>query len=368
MDIFKYHNPNVTTKMEQGELINGLTSKLWIERYRNAGEFTFTANESSGVREKLPLGTFVSHIASTDVMVVENHEINARRGKETEVTITGRGFSSFLENRIVGTNKTFPLTTGVIDFTLTSGYTWVQAKELLRMHISAGGVINPDNRILHVEAMADVTGTSVSEFRTIKQGELYTRVMELLALDDLGLKTIRPGTWSPATVDGDLVFLVHAGEDRTNEVVFSNDGGDLESADYLWSNKLLKNSALVSGRWVEVFVDEGYTLSDRRTMYVDGSSIDNSYSVAPTGGTLTSVIAAMEQRGRQALSSQRQLELTKAEASKEAVGAQYRTDFNVGDIITVRGDFQTSTSMRVTEYVEMEDRNGRSGYPTLSIV
>jgi hypothetical protein len=44
----------------------------------------------------------------------------------------------------------------------------------------------------------------------------------------------------------------------------------------------------------------------------------------------------------------------------------YRTDYNVGDIVGVDGEYNTSTTMRVIEYVEIEDENGESGYPTLS--
>ncbi len=42
MDLFRFLNPTAPTRLEQGEIINGLTSIMWIERYREAGEFTLT--------------------------------------------------------------------------------------------------------------------------------------------------------------------------------------------------------------------------------------------------------------------------------------------------------------------------------------
>jgi hypothetical protein len=60
--------------------------------------------------------------------------------------------------------------------------------------------------------------------------------------------------------------------------------------------------------------------------------------------------------------------LTKAEVSKDTNQGAYRTDFNVGDIITVHGDYNETSVMRISEYVEIEDENGRTGYPTLTML
>ena len=76
MDVIKFTNPTDKTKMEQGIFVEGITSKMWIEKYRDAGEFTFTAPIDSGVKEMLPLDTYVSHMNTGEIMIVENHEIN----------------------------------------------------------------------------------------------------------------------------------------------------------------------------------------------------------------------------------------------------------------------------------------------------
>ncbi len=105
MDVFKFKNPTHPTLFDQGELINGLKTKMWIERYRDSSSFDFVADAEAMVHKLLPIGTLISHTESTEVMVVENHEIREQSGKETEIKITGRSFESFLENRIVGSNK-----------------------------------------------------------------------------------------------------------------------------------------------------------------------------------------------------------------------------------------------------------------------
>lgn len=46
---------------------------------------------------------------------------------------------------------------------------------------------------------------------------------------------------------------------------------------------------------------------------------------------------------------------------------RYRRDYNIGDLVTLDGNFGQKAVMRVSEYAEVEDENGESGHPTLSI-
>jgi hypothetical protein len=217
--------------------------------------------------------------------------------------------------------------------------------------------------------MTDITGPGTSVARTIPKGDLHKRLLELLEVDQLGLKIIRPGSWSPlGLASPNLVVLIHEGVDRTSEVIYSYDTGEIESAAYLWSNKKLKNAAFISGRWVQTFIstpDVGY---DRRILYVEASDIDQAFTTAPAGGDLTAVVAAMQQRGIDELSAFNEVALTKAEVSKDTNKVAYREDFNVGDLITIHGDYNEISAMRVSEYVEIEDETGSSGYPTLTLL
>jgi flagellar basal body L-ring protein FlgH len=136
----------------------------------------------------------------------------------------------------------------------------------------------------------------------------------------------------------------------------------------LWSNKKNKNAAMIFSRWVETRVVGAEAEIDRRWMLIDASDLDNQLTAAPTGAALTDIVNTMQQRGNAALSAQNDLALTKAEVSKTASKAMYRRDFDVGDIITVTGDYNESAPMQITEYVEIEDENGRSGTPTLALL
>lgn len=369
MDIFKFHSPTSPMKLEQGEIINELKTKMWVERYRSEGEFKFVADVDTGMKEKLPIGSIISHVDTTEVMIVENHEIIDSKNKISEISITGRTFETFFENRIVGSNRTFPNPDVSVDYQLAAGTTWNQTVTMIKDHILQDNLLDDDNALPFVTVLSEITEAGTGFARTVKRGNLHQRLIDHLSIDDIGIRAIRPGPWSPlGASDPNLVISIHAGVDRTNEIIFSHGTGEIESADYLWSNKKLKNAALIVGRWVETWVDTSATGYDRRVMMIDASDIDGMFTEFPTGADYTNVLNAMAQRGFDILSSQISTALANAEVSQDSVKAVYRTDYNVGDFVTVHGDYNEVSIMRVTEYVEIEDENGRSGYPTLTMI
>jgi Siphovirus ReqiPepy6 Gp37-like protein len=366
MDVLRFINPTSATRMEQGKIVNGIRSKMWIERYRDPGEFTFVSTVGSGVGSELPIGSFISHTDTAELMIVENHEITEDKGSEPEITITGRSFETILENRIVGSNMTFPVSGLVVDYNLPSGYTSDQAVNLILSHTQTAYLINDDNALPYVTASSSISapgpGTPAIA-RKIKRGTVYQRVIDLLEIDNLGLKTFRPGPVSPYA--GTFTYItIHKGTDKSATVIFSYARGAIESADYLWSNKNLKNAAFITSKWVQTVVLPTQKEYARRMMYIDASSVDQDLTVAPTGTTLSDLVTYLQDVGRDALNSQLDISFSKPQLSKNAVKPIYRTDYNVGDIVSVAGDYRELEKMRVVEYVEIEDANGNDGYPT----
>ena len=85
--------------------------------------------------------------------------------------------------------------------------------------------------------------------RNVPYAPVYSALTSLLGVDDLGIKVVRPGACSLLGRYGSdaYVFGYLCWNYRSKEVVFSYNIGEVTSADYLWSNKTLKNSAFVSG-------------------------------------------------------------------------------------------------------------------------
>lgn len=371
MDVFRFLNPTNVDKMEQGQIINGLKTKMWVERYGPAGEFKFTADPQSNVRNLLPIGSFISHVDSTDIMIVENHEIADGVNGESDLTISGRSLLSWTENRIVGENLTAPTAWQYV-YTLTSMGSLAQVVQILRDHVDANNTFDYNDGLVNQFILSVINGATVPA-KVFKSGTVYDALQDMLNAADAGIKFIRPGPWSPLWAFGGIyqtyfAIYIHVGTDKSAQIMFSQDTGEIVNAQYLWSNKSLKTSAFIHGKWVRTRVDGAQTHYDRRIMEIDASDIDQQYTAAPTGTILTDVLAKMQQRGTDALAAQKSLSLTKAEIAPNITKAKYRKDFDIGDIITLKGNFNTTSKARVTEYVEIEDENGQQGYPTLSLI
>lgn len=366
MNLFKFNPVTSPTVLEHGEFINNATRVTWIERYADTGEITIEAPVSSGLREFLPEGTLVSHTDTYEVMIIENHEIEEPKREDPTLKITGRSFESWLENRIVGVNLCRS-SSNIVEFVCDPDFTWEQIVYLINQHIDDIAVISSFDALENVVASTIISGSGVSEERTIDRKDVLSAVQELLAIDDLGIRTIRRVPWSvPAGSTAETILDIYNGEDKTQEVVFSWKSGDLDAASYLFSNKKLKNAAMVLGRYVWTMVDDSNAGYDRRMMIVNADDLDGNLSAAPVGGSLTTLLSKMEVRGRQALAKQRQVTISQTDIS-DLTRYQYRRDYNIGDLVSLDGNFGQTAVMRVIEYAEIEDESGVSGHPTLSI-
>jgi Siphovirus ReqiPepy6 Gp37-like protein len=369
MEIFRFLNTTSGDPllMNNGVIINNLKSKTWIERYGEAGEFTLTADLTSNIRSLLPLGSYISHLDSTDIMIVENHEVKDYKDRDPEVVITGRGFETILENRIVGAliNSPYVTAAGPMYFPI-SGNLEDQIYAVIMSHIHGDSVLNPDDELPHIEVGRYDLNITTSN-KNVELGDLYTAVVNLLKLGDLGLRVYRPRTSGIGGLGAnDIYMAIHQGTDQRNRIMFSYDTGEIETIDSLWSNKLEKNAALVYGRWIKVDIFGSEVKGDRRYMLIDASDIDNQQTEAPSGDWIGIFGYVMGLRGWDILKNQKTVGITKAEIAKDFNQFMYRRDFNIGDIVSIYGSTNETTAMRIIEYVEIEDETGMQSYPTLA--
>lgn len=366
MDLFKFKG-NATTPFQEGSAVSDATSVTWIERYRDYGEFQLEAPVSSGLKAYLPIGTFVSHLDTAEVMVVENHEITDKDSEEDEIIISGRSLDAYLAERVVGSNYSYPQSS-VPRYNLAAGHLVDQIVTMINHHIRPSSLVDDDDELTRVQAIAAMAGTGSQELREIETGLLSARVLELMELGDFGLKTIRPGANSPLSSETDVAFQIHEGADLSSRVSFSFEAGDLSSGKYLWTSKKLKTSALVVGKWVQTVVHGSESGFDRRVMYVTANDLDDYLDVNPTGATRTKILNDMTLRGQQALAAQKNVAIASVEVSPNSATHRYRQDYDIGDVVAVEGNYNSETTMRVIEHVEIEDATGVTSYPTLSLI
>lgn len=372
MDIIKFNNPTNVTKMEDAEIVNGLTSKLWIERFVTEGEFKLVGKLSSGLKETLPIGSFISHLDAYEIMIVEDHEITSGRGIDPEITITGRSFETFLERKLLGQPTVFPRVSSGF---MPGGYIYIAATArpasqmvaLIEASIDPGFVPAAD-AVDYVKALSASTPVGATTSRTFPGGNLYKTVIEFLTDYGLGIRSMRPGPWQYSGMAGvNTGLVIYGGVDLTNSVVFSYDAGEIERADYFWSDRKKKTAINAYGDHVMVQVTGPEVGFHRRMLHARIPDVDTETTV-PAGAALTAIEDTLTRTGRGILSTNAAVSIMNVQIAKGGTRWKYREDYNLGDYVTVSGEFDANAEKRVVEYVEIEDENGRIGNPTLAEV
>ena len=376
MELITIDRTNYTT----GSIVNDIDSFLWVERYLDPGEFKIVCDPTPALRTQLALGTFVSHVDTPEVMIVENHEIKETFGQTPKLEVTGRSLDCFLEKRIVSTTQSaFNQTTGnAIDYQYNA-YPAAQGSYLLNQFLT-GSILYADNVVPNVNVIVDTNAPTTPAFQnSIKKGENLAKVViDILKVGNLGIRFERPmrdKTGTPihhynATTDPNatkMALYIHTGVDRSGTVSFFYDSGDIKDARYFWSNKEELN--YIHGSTYYVTWDEkrdGATKTgwDNKTGYVDVTAVN----VKPV--TLADAAfqqEAIKQKAQELLANASQLTLMEATISPNAKYA-YRKDYIVGDTVYVVGNYGVSSKMRVIENVESQDETGYSSYPTLGSI
>jgi Siphovirus ReqiPepy6 Gp37-like protein len=343
-----------------GDTVPNFDTLVWVERYQDAGDFQLVVDKEVNVLSNFPLGTLVSHTDTTEVMIVENHEVKRGVSKDLKITLSGRSFETFGENRITSGSyfSVVNPATGVknTDTAIVDSAQNVAAL-LLKQQLEPG-TASSDNAIPGLSVSTNIRSLDSTMQHVVKRGDLYQRVLEYLRISGAGIKTIRP---LPGETGLDLV--VHDGVDLTDLVVFYSQYEDLEDDNYFWSIKDYKNYVQVAGHiYARLYrnrdVPTNLTGLNRRVMYVEADDLEGDY----TPPAANDIISA---RGQVELDNHKPTALLQAKISNTAK-PKFKIDYDVGDIVTVFGEFATSVPRRVTEHIMTYDKTGMRGYPTLS--
>lgn len=378
MDVFKYPlATGLSLDLSSGEIINSYDSCTWIERHLDDSECIITGELDSNLREKLPLGTLISHIDSEEVMRIENHEIEIDKygGK---ITASGRGFETFMEHRILGANKLWssPIPQLNTPYESTFAKAYLQAFYMIRHHIYEEAQYTPSDALLNVNVDLsegfNASGLADSEDTTFEKQNVYETVVGLLGLDNLGLSAIRPNGatapefGNPSEFDPEgLTIRITQGIDRSTSVAFDHSLGEIETANYFWSDKKKKTSCLVFSKYFMEIVHGPEVGVSRKIMVLDATDLDTPYDAPPTT-QVNRIRATMRQRARVALKKQKSVEIANPKLAENQFRHIYRKDYRLGDLVGISGDYNASSIMRVIEHVEIEDNNGYTSYPTLA--
>lgn len=345
------------------QLIEGFSSFIWTERYLGGGEFELKTRKVNYTRNLLPQKSKIGVRDSQEVMTVENHSIDDS-GEGMELTVTGRTFEvGILQNR----------TTVVVDTGPGASNMWTYEDDDIWPTDAAKALIMSQVTVCNEAPYQKVDRVSVANLVTNHPGEqlsykhepgpLYDEIVRLLDIENAGIRN-----QLDLDANGGLKIYIYRGVNRTvhqndrDPVIFSVSAEHMVDPKYLFTIKDYKNMAYVVGpNWQQRVYAPGVSDSiqgeDRRILFVDASQIEAKSSTEKK-------IRQAKALGLSALAKQNQRVFFDSAVSPESPYIR-GVHYNLGDRVTLVGDYGLSQTMIISEYVRTQDSSGERNLPTL---
>lgn len=405
MDVIKL---NPSTYVGQ-ELVRGWTNMVWTERFLPAGEFELRTPLVEYTRNLIPEDSLISLRDSREVMQVEDINIETNEEGIDEAVVTGRTVEApFLEGRTIteagGYRQTFQMLSVGMEDPPSNGYGIGKTPIEAAMALVWNAINNPNNwsaitsagntplnRIPNVSMTLTDHVDDTNLHWWLQNGPLYPVVQDFLIRGGAGVRNFRPpqpvypsGSKTVLTAVNqqgtilrypgatgrvnDLYMDFYRGRDRTESqsavtpVVFDWRKGHLDKPRYLFSTKNLMQLCFVDSPLgaVLAYSDNvaGPNLSGRarRQMYIEGGDQGDLSNDA--------YIDSLIQKGEIELAKYNRIAAMESAVTVKAP-AKYKVDYDLGDRVTLRGNYGFKQTVMVSEYVRASDGKTEEGFPTL---
>lgn len=370
------------------EVVDKYTSFIWTDRYDECGDFELYKPMHRSLLNTYKKGFYLWTDKSEHMMVVESINIESDIENGPNFIVTGRSLESILDRRIIWGKKVFE-PTRVTNSNGNVTYIRPNLQDSIEILLNEN-VINPaiearkipnfifkksdDPRITSLEFEAEYNGD-----------ELYSTIKKLCQENKIGFKITYHETWEKngSTLRNQFVFELYVGVDRSytqtenSYVIFSPKFENIANTDYLESNKMLKNVALVGGekegegdaqtqRTKVVELNTTNVGLDRREIFVDASGV--SYNdVTDDDNAEERYDALLRQKAYDAF-----IENAASIAFNGEIDAykmfKYGEDFYIGDTVQLANEYGQEGRAYISEFVISHDRNGISIYPTFKAI
>ena len=334
-------------------------SFIWTDRYYEYGDFELYTRVSTDILSKIQSEYYLLNKESEHLMIVENIEIEADLDDDHTVKITGRSLESILDRRIVWSS------------TIISENIQECIKKLLNDSIISPSIPERkiDNFIFETSNNSKITNTIIEE--TEYNGDnIYEIISGLCSANDIGFKIV-------LNESNQFVFSLYVGEDRSYEqtknpyVTFSPEFDNLINSNYVESIQDYKNVTLVAGEKDDNDIPKTASTGNasglsRRELYTEATDI-NQKQEDDTTLTDEEYKNLLIQRGNEAL-LEHKISVTFDGEFDATQMYTYNEDFFMGDVVQVANEYGIESKARIIEFIQSQDTNGYSMYPTFSIM
>jgi len=366
----------LTRKFIPNELINQFTSAIWTERYSSAGDMQLVVPATPYNLRLLRQGTFIGLRGTKEIMMLETQSV-----EKSLLTVTGSSLVKFLGERMAWfRNEDYDAESSpkyVADLVRTTTPAQMISTAVQYMAIdpepytSGYALANLDwtRDTIPGLQLGAVSESGTSKQLTFPNGPLYEGIQRIATDEGVGIKLYlesaqyRTGTWV-------LKFATYLGKDRTsgqetNALVRLTPKLDsLSDVKEIGTLANYKNVIYVnyknkiSTHYIDpsLPIPEGF---DRRVLLVEAPDI---YLA-----TEARITAYRETVARNEAAKHIYVQTVDGQISPQ-IGYQFRTDYNLGDIIELEGFTGIISKARITEYIRSQDQFGEREYPTLAVI
>lgn len=347
------------TDFKMVSVLDVFESFIWTDRYCEYGDFELYTRVSTDILNKVKLDYYLWNNMSEHVMIVESIEISADAENGDAVKITGRSLESILDRRIVWPSAK------IKDNLQTS------IKTLIDDNIISPTIDERKIANFIFEESTDTKITSITIEETEYNGDvIYDIISELCLAKNIGYKI---------TLDKNnhFVFSLYAGTDRSYDqsenpyVTFSPEFDNLISNNYIESKQSYKNVTLVAGEKddnskLKTAVAGSALGLNRRELYTEASDISQKQE-DDTMLSDSEYESLLIQRGNETLQDYTVSKTFDGEFDATQLYT-YNDDFFMGDIVQVSNKYGIKAKARIIEFIQSQDTDGYSMYPTFSII
>lgn len=360
------------------DIVDQYISFLWTERWSTMGDFQIETLATPDNKRRFVADAMLWIPQSKRIMIVEKIEEVDNVEKGNVLTVNGRSLDLLLQKRFLAHISTVDST---IDPTFDSyGYS---PPELLRLYffyicytgtLSSGDIIpflQPDGTT-SLYPTENILDTWPSTFQwTTKPMDMYAAFQAITTSYDVGWRFYKDPNASK------LYFEAVLGCDRTTQqttytpVIFSHDMANL-----IDTTSIVDTTPYYNAVWVVYFYKDtgGNDVTMRQLVTAPELAFSSggfqqktkllSVTQIPDGMALVDVPAYLTQLGQAELGKSQTVNVYDGEVSQSS-SYLYERDYNLGDIVEVRGDDGGVAYMRVVEQIFKSDSSGDASYPSL---
>ncbi|MCB2354335.1 siphovirus ReqiPepy6 Gp37-like family protein [Clostridium estertheticum] len=337
--------------LESIGMIDSFTSLIWTRRYYKSGEFELHCDLTPQNLKMLERGNIIYKTGDVEAGYIEYRNFKQdTEGKEILV-IKGKFLTSYFNRRIIWGTEVFNITA-----------------ELAMRKLVTDNCISPINtsRIIHNMMLGTLNGFIETVDYQVSYANLSDELENLSNISNLGHRV------NFDINSRKLVFEVYKGLDRSvnqsinPRCIFSKDYDNILEQEYVDSLNNYKNLVLVGGigegserRLVTIGDSVGL---DRFEVFADQKSLVNTEDINGVSTVMSDVDynLLLSGKGNETLALTKEIQTFDSKINLNS-NLTYKTDYNLGDIITiVSKKWGITLDSRINEIQEVYEESGLS--------